>query len=50
MTKDFNILDSWGASGTPPQDRDPNFDDVKVYISSMGTSVSIDMINPTSPS
>ena len=50
MTKDFEVLDSWGASGTPPTDRDPNFDDVKVYIPSMGTSLSIDMINPTSPS
>ena len=50
MTKSYEILDSWGASGTPPTDREPNFDDVKVSIPSMGTSLSIDMINPTSPS
>ena len=50
MTKTYEILDSWGASGTPPTDRDPNFDDVKVSIPNMGTSISIDMINPTTPS
>jgi len=50
MTETYEILDSWGASGTPPNDREPTFDDVKVSIPNMGTSVTIDMINPVSPS
>lgn len=50
MTETYQVLDSWGASGTPPQDRAPVFDDVKVTIPSMGTSVTIDMINPVTPS
>jgi len=50
MTKTYEIPDSWGASGTLPTDREPNFDDVKVFIPSMGTNLSIDMINPASPS
>ena len=50
MDGSYKILDSWGASGTPPKDREPSFDDVKVAIPSMGTDLSIDMINPTTPS
>lgn len=50
MTETYEILDSWGASGTPPEGKEPTFDDVKMTIPSMGTSVSIDMINPVTPS
>lgn len=50
MTETYEVLDSWGASGTPPEKASPTFDDVKVMIPSMGTSVTIDMINPVSPS
>ena len=50
MTETYEILDSWGASGTPPTDKEPTFDDVKISIPNMGTSVTIDMINPVTPS
>lgn len=50
MSDTYQILDSWGASGTPPTGRAPTFDDVKMTVPSMGTSVTIDMINPTTPS
>jgi len=50
MDDKYNVLDSWGASGTPPENSDPTFDDVKVAIPSMGTSLTIDMINPVTPS
>jgi uncharacterized protein (DUF2141 family) len=50
MTETYQVLDSWGASGTPPENASPTFDDVKVSVPSMGTTLSIDMINPTSPS
>lgn len=50
MTETYQVLDSWGASGTPPENSSPTFDDVKVSVPSMGTTVNIDMINPTSPS
>ena len=50
MTETYEILDSWGVSGTPPNDKEPTFDDVKISIPNMGTSVTIDMINPTTPS
>ena len=44
------VLDSWGASGTLPEGKEPTFDDVKITIPSMGTSILIDMINPVTPS
>ena len=50
MDASYNILDSWGASGTPPENREPTFDDVKVAIPNMGTGLTIDMINPRTPS
>ena len=50
MTETYQILDSWGASGTPPTHKTPTFDDVKMTVPSMGTSVTIDMINPVTPS
>ena len=46
MDVDYTITDGWGASGTPPRDRAPQFDDVKVSIPNMGTSLEIAMINP----
>jgi uncharacterized protein (DUF2141 family) len=50
MDASYNVLDSWGASGTPPTGKAPTFDDVKMIVPSMGTSVTIDMINPVTPS
>ncbi|MEP3653982.1 MAG: DUF2141 domain-containing protein [Litorimonas sp.] len=50
MDASYNVLDSWGASGTPPKGKAPTFDDVKMTVPSMGTSVTIDMINPVTPS
>ena len=50
MTETYEVLDSWGASGTPPENKSPTFDDVKITIPSMGTAVQIDMINPVTPS
>ena len=50
MTETYEVLDSWGASGTPPEGKSPSFDDVKITIPSMGTAVEIDMINPVTPS
>jgi len=48
MSTDYSIvLDSYGASGQPPEDRMPTFDDVKFTVPNIGTSLSIDMINPT---
>jgi len=46
MDETYRILDGWGASGTPPTDKMPSFDDVKITVPNMGTSVTIDMINP----
>lgn len=50
MDASYNVLDSWGASGTPPENKSPSFDDVKIAVPSMGTAIEIDMVNPTSPS
>jgi len=50
MDASYNVLDSWGASGTPPTGKAPTFDDVKMTVPSMGTSVTIGMINPVTPS
>jgi len=47
MAADYSIQDGWGASGTPPADRMPSFDDVKINVPNMGTSVEIAMINPS---
>lgn len=49
MDENYAILDGWGASGTPPTNDMPTFDDVKLAIPNMGTSVTIDMINPVTP-
>ena len=50
MSDTYQVLDSWGASGTPPEGKEPTFDDVKITVPPMGTSVEIDMINPVTPS
>jgi hypothetical protein len=42
----YQILDGWGASGTPPTDRMPIFDDVKISIPPQGTATTVAMINP----
>ena len=47
MDANYQITDGWGASGTPPTDRAPVFDDVKVNVPNMGTSLEIEMINPS---
>jgi len=46
MTKDYKIIDGWGASGNVPTNRAPNFDDVKVFIPLSGSVVTVDMIYP----
>jgi len=47
IAEDYSIQDGWGASGTPPENRMPSFDDVKIDVPNMGTSVEIEMINPS---
>lgn len=46
MTKDYKILDGWGASGQPPAGREPTFDDVKIKIESFGASATVNMNYP----
>ncbi len=46
MDESYNILDGWGASGNAPTDRKPVFDDVKIQVESVGTSVTIPMKYP----
>ena len=51
MSADYTVvLDSYGASGQPPEDRMPTFDDVKFLVPNIGTSLSVEMINPATPS
>ena len=51
MSADYTVvLDSYGASGQPPEDRMPTFDDVKFSVPNIGTSLSVEMINPKAPS
>jgi len=50
MSESYETLDGWGASGTPIENKEPTFDDVKIDIPLKGTSVTIEMINPVSPS
>ena len=51
MSADYTVvLDSYGASGQPPEDRMPTFDDVKFTVPNIGTSLSVEMINPKAPS
>ncbi|GGX64133.1 hypothetical protein GCM10011309_12740 [Litorimonas cladophorae] len=47
MDASYNVLDSWGASGTPPPNAAPTFDDVKITVPNMGADVTIKMINPS---
>lgn len=46
MDENYNVLDSWGASGTVSARAMPTFDDVKIDIPNMGTEVTIAMLNP----
>jgi len=47
MSADYTaVLDSYGSSGHPPEDREPIFKEVKVSVPNIGTSIIIDMINP----
>lgn len=47
MTESFEVLDGWGASGTPPKNQSPTFDDVKVKVESFGAVVPVTMKYPT---
>jgi uncharacterized protein (DUF2141 family) len=48
MSEDYTVIyDSYGASGNPPADDMPTFDDVKVNIPNMGTSLSVELRNPS---
>ncbi len=46
MTEDYKVLDGWGASGNPPVNRAPTFDDVKVKIETFGSSATVNMKYP----
>jgi len=47
MDENYRILDGYGSSGTPPSDKRPTFDDVKITVESFGASVTIPMKYPT---
>lgn len=48
MSDDYTlILDSYGSSGQTPENAMPTFDDVKVAVPNMGTSLTVEMINPS---
>ena len=47
MTKDYKILDGWGASGNVPKNRAPVFDDVKIRVPSSGQAVNVEMVYPS---
>ena len=50
MSADYSVvLDSYGASGQPPENSMPTFDDVKFSVPNIGTSLTIEMINPATP-
>jgi uncharacterized protein (DUF2141 family) len=46
MTETYQILDGWGASGTPPEKSAPTFDDVKIKVESFGATVPVAMKYP----
>ncbi len=46
MTKDYQILDGWGASGNAPSNRAPTFEDVKIKVESFGATVPVTMKYP----
>ncbi|MEW9798572.1 DUF2141 domain-containing protein [Alteromonas sp. CYL-A6] len=43
MGKNYIPTDGWGASGTPPRDRAPSFDDMKIEIFQNGQVIAVDM-------
>ena len=47
MTETYKVLDGWGASGTPPENQMPSFDDVKVKVESFGATVPVEMKYPS---
>jgi uncharacterized protein (DUF2141 family) len=47
MTKTYQILDGWGASGNAPTDRSPTFEDVKIKVESFGAAVPVTMKYPS---
>jgi len=51
MSEDYTVIyDSYGSSGQPPADGMPKFEDVKLSVPNHGTSLTVQMINPKSPS
>ena len=47
MSEDYTVIfDSYGSSGHAPADTMPTFEDVKVAIPNIGTSLTVEMINP----
>lgn len=47
MTEDYTVvLDSYAASGHPPKETMPTFDDVKFTVPNMGTELTVEMRNP----
>lgn len=46
MDENYNIQDGWGASGTPPVNAAPTFNDVKIDVPNIGTSLTVPMRNP----
>lgn len=48
MSEDYTVvLDSYAASGNPPTDTMPTFDDVKFTVPNMGTELTVEMRNPS---
>lgn len=46
MDANYVPIDGWGASGTPPEDRAPSFDEMMVEILQNGQVIAIDMEYP----
>ncbi len=47
MSETYEVLDGWGASGTPPEKSMPTFDDVKIKVESFGATVPVAMKYPS---
>lgn len=48
MSEDYTVIyDSYGASGNPPTDDMPSFDDVKISVPNIGTSLTVELRNPS---
>jgi len=41
MDESYRPMEGFGSSGTPPKDRAPKFDDVKLSIDSYGSAVDV---------